>query len=125
MIESTATARKAGLFRASFADPEGTTTAAFRNLRTADVHRQIDGHLGFFYARADLAASEGRGSWRFFSPTEGIFAVMTDCEYFTVRHERVVADGLLEFHILLEGPVELSLPQEDDAKQAVSKRLRV
>ncbi|WP_349507155.1 helix-turn-helix transcriptional regulator [Agrobacterium pusense] len=125
MTESNATVRKRGLFRASFGGPEGTTTAAFRNLQTARVHRKIDTRLGLFYARADLDPDEGRGSWRFLSPGDGLFVVMTDCEYFTVRHERVVADGLLEFHILLEGPVELSLPQADDAKAPANISLMV
>ncbi|KSV74443.1 hypothetical protein N182_27770 [Sinorhizobium sp. GL2] len=125
MIQGNATGRNTGLFRASFAGPEGTASAAFRNLLTADVHRQVDERLGLFYARADLDPGEGRGSWRFLSPADGMFAVMTDCEYFTVRHERVVADGMLEFHILLEGPVELSLPQGADAKAPSNVSLMV
>ncbi|CAH1657873.1 MULTISPECIES: AraC family transcriptional regulator [unclassified Chelatococcus] len=108
-------AHKKGLFRAYFGGPEGTVSATFRNLAKSDVKLQVDERLGLFHACFDLPAKEGRGAWRFLSPSEGIFAVLTDCEYFTIRHERVAAEGLLEFHFLLEGPVELSLPQERDA----------
>lgn len=104
-----------GLFRACFAGRDGTVAAAFRKLASANVDRQADERLGLFHARFDLPRDEGIGSWQFLSPSEGLFAVLTDCEYFTMRHERVVAEGLVEFHLLLEAPVELSLPQEQDA----------
>ena len=125
MDDREAAARNRGLFRACFGAPDGTAAAAFRTLATADVNRQVDECLGLFYARFDLPADEGSGSWRFLSPAEGIFAVLTDCEYLTTRHERVVAEGLVEFHILLEGPVELSLPQERDAKAPANVSLMV
>ncbi|CAH1657587.1 helix-turn-helix transcriptional regulator [Chelatococcus asaccharovorans] len=104
-----------GLFRAYFGGEDGSVATTFRNLATADVVRRTDERLGLSYARFDLPPEEGCGAWHFLSPAEGIFAVLTDCEYHTIRHERVVAEGLIEFHFLLEGPVELSLPQELDA----------
>lgn len=87
----------------------------FRHLDPADAPRPSDARLHMFHARVDLPEAEGTGFWRFLSPADGIFVVVTDCNYATTRHERVVAEGLVEFHFLLEGPVELSLPQDPDA----------
>lgn len=104
-----------GLFRVRFGGPDGTVAAAFARLKTApDVRRLSDAGLGLFFARADLPPEEGSGSWSFLSPRDGIFVILTDCSYADMRHERVVAEGLLEFHFLLEGPVELSLAQQED-----------
>lgn len=104
-----------GLFRARFGGSGGTVAAAFGKLKAAaDVERLTDGGLGLFSARFDLPEEEGSGCWRFLSPHDGIFVILTDCSYATVRQERVVAEGLLELHFLLEGPVELSLQQDGD-----------
>lgn len=116
MDDRQGSARSRGLFRACFGGRDGTVAAAFENLTTAPgVRHETDPRLGLTYARYDLSNEEGIGSWHFLSPAEGIFVVLTNCEYFTARHERVVAEDLLEFHLLLEAPVELSLPREEDA----------
>lgn len=115
-MDREAVAGRGGLFRAYFGGREGTVAAAFQNIASsAEVSQQVDTHLSLRYSCFDLPSSEGKGSWRFLSPADGIFVVLTDCEYYAVRQEHVVAEGLLEFHLLLEGPVELSLPQERDA----------
>ena len=104
-----------GLFRGRFGGPDCTVTSAFAGLKTApDVQRRSVPRLGLFFARFDLPQEEGTGSWSFLSSRDDIFVILTDCSYATMRHERVVAEGLLEFHFPLEGPVELSLLHEGD-----------
>lgn len=107
--------RQKGLFRAFLSSGEGTVASVFRRLEAADVPKGVDQRLHLFHARVDLPAEDGSGFWRFLSLTEDVYAVLTDCSYATVRNEHVVAEGRVEFHFLLEGPVELSLPQGHDA----------
>jgi AraC-like DNA-binding protein len=107
-------ASASGLLRARFGGAEGTVAAVFRHLATASLPKQRDDLLGLFQASFELSGEEGSGVWRFLSIREGVFAVLTDCTYAHARREHVVAEGLVEFHFLLEGPVELSLPQDKD-----------
>jgi AraC-like DNA-binding protein len=108
------TAKGSGLFRAFLGGGEATVAAVFRHLAAANVAKDVDARLRLFHARVDLLKEDGTGFWRFLSLGEDIFAVLTDCTFATVRHEHVAAEGLVEFHFLLEGPVELSLPQTHD-----------
>jgi AraC-like DNA-binding protein len=113
-----------GLLRALFGGEEGTVAAVFRHLE-ATVAKPQDDPLGLFQATYDLPAEDGSGVWRFLAIRNGVFAVLTDCRYEAVRHEHVVAEGLVEFHFLLEGPVELSLPQEQEMAAPTSVSLLV
>lgn len=103
-----------GLFRAMFGGPEGTVAAVFRHFAGNASRFAVRGdpRWRIWHARVDLPAGEGRGYWRFLSLADDVFAVITDCDYAMPRRERVVAEGLVEFHFLLEAPVELSLPKE-------------
>jgi AraC-like DNA-binding protein len=103
-----------GLLRARFGGAEGTVAAVFRHLATAAGPKQQDDLLGLFQAGVELSPEEGSGVWRFLSIRQSVFAVLTDCRYAAARREHVVAEGLVEFHFVLEGPVELTLPQEAD-----------
>ena len=118
-------AKEKGLFRAFLGGEQGTVAAVFTHLAAADVPKDVDERLRLFHARFDLPREDGSGFWRFFSVTDDIFAVLTDCSYATVRHEHVVAEGRVEFHFLLEGPVELSLPHGHDATAPSSVSLIV
>ncbi len=118
-------AKEKGLFRAFLGGEQGTVAAVFTHLAAADVPKDVDERLRLFHARFDLPEEDGSGFWRFFSVTEDIFAVLTDCSYATVRHEHVLAEGRVEFHFLLEGPVELSLPHGHDATAPSSVSLIV
>lgn len=103
-----------GLFRAMFGGPEGTVAAVFRHFaqNAARFPAREDPRWRISHVRVDLPEGEGRGYWRFLSLGDDVFAVITDCDYAVPRRERVVAEGLVEFHFLLEAPVELSLPKE-------------
>lgn len=107
-----------GLFRARFGGAEETVSAVFRHLAGTDLPRQVDDRLRLSQTRADLPEDEGGGFWRFLSLAEGLYAILTDCRYANARTERVVAEGMVEFHFLLEGPVELSLPKGADTNAA-------
>ncbi len=109
-------AKEKGLFRAFLGAGERTVAAAFAKLAESDeISKTADPRLRLFHARVDLPSDDGSGFWRFLSLGDDIFAVLTDCSFEGVRHEHVVAEGLVEFHFLLEGPVALNLPQADDA----------
>lgn len=103
-----------GLFRAMFGGPEGTVAAVFRHFaqNASRFPASEDPRWRIAQVRVDLPEGEGRGYWRFLSLGDDVFAVITDCDYAVPRRERVVAEGLVEFHFLLEAPVELSLPKE-------------
>lgn len=102
-----------GLFRAMFGGAEGTVAAVFRHFahNASRFPCQEDSRWRIAHVRVDLPEGEGRGYWRFLSLADDVFAVITDCDYAAPRRERVVAEGLVEFHFLLEAPVELSLPK--------------
>lgn len=100
-----------GLFRAFL--NEKTVAAVFRKL-AATGHATTDARFSLFQTRVELPEEDGVGFWRFLSLGDDVYAVLTDCSFLSVRHERVAAEGLVEFHFLLEGPVELTLPQADD-----------
>jgi AraC-like DNA-binding protein len=106
-------ARTKGLFRAFLG--EKTVAAVFAKLAAAGNTGAIDRRFGLFRARIDLPQEDGAGSWRLLSLGDDVFVVLTDCTFAATRHERVAAEGLVEFHFLLEGPVELTLPQAHDA----------
>lgn len=113
--------KEKGLFRAFLGAGEKTVAAAFAKLAELDdVAKAVDTRLHLLHARVDLPAEDGSGFWRFLSLGEDIFVVLTDCSFAGVRHEHVVAEGLVEFHFLLEGPVALNLPQADDATAPAS-----
>lgn len=101
-----------GLFRAFLG--ETTVAGVFRKLAVAVNVRPIDNRFGLFQTRIDLPAQDGTGSWRFLALDDDVFVVLTDCTFAAARHERVASEGLVEFHFLLEGPVELTLPQAHD-----------
>jgi AraC-like DNA-binding protein len=100
-----------GLFRAFL--NEKTVAAVFRKL-AATGHATTDARFSLFQTSVELPEEDGVGFWRFLSLGDDVYAVLTDCSFMSVRHERVAAEGLVEFHFLLEGPVELTLPQSDD-----------
>lgn len=103
-----------GLFRAMFGGTEGTVAAVFRHFsgNASRFSPQEDPRWRISHVCVDLPEDEGRGYWRFLSLADDVFVVITDCDYAVPRRERVVAEGLVEFHFLLEAPVELSLPKE-------------
>lgn len=103
-----------GLLRGLFGGKEDTVAAVFRHLEAASPPGRRDDLLGLFETAFEIPEGEGSGVWRFLSIRAGLYAVLTDCAYTEARREHVVAEGLVEFHFLLEGPVELSLPQDRD-----------
>ncbi|MBS3650212.1 helix-turn-helix transcriptional regulator [Pseudaminobacter sp. 19-2017] len=103
-------AKQKGLFRAFLG--EATVASVFRRLDSAQFAKITDERLQLSHARVDLHGEDGTGFWRFLSLGGDVFVVLTDCTFATVRHEHVAAEGLVEFHFLLEGPVELNLPQK-------------
>lgn len=105
--------RASGLFRAFL--EEENVAAVFQKLAATGNAGTVDRRFGLFQARIDLSEEDGTGFWRFLSLADDVFVVMTDCTFASVRHEHVAAEGLVEFHFLLEGPVELNLPQAHDA----------
>ncbi len=104
--------REKGLFRAFLG--ETTVAGVFQKLSKADTTSRGDPRFALFHARVDLPPEDGAGFWRFLSLGDDVYAVLTDCTFASVRHERVAAEGLVEFHFLLEGPIELTLPQAHD-----------
>lgn len=103
--------RAKGLFRAFLG--EKTVVAVFGKLAGAE-NAGSDERFGLFQARVDLPPGEGTGFWRFLALDDDVFVVLTDCTFAAARHERVAAEGLVELHFPLEGPVELTLPQAHD-----------
>jgi AraC-like DNA-binding protein len=109
-----------GLFRAFLG--EATVAAVFRKLGAVE-NAAAGKRFGLFQARVDLPAEDGAGFWRFLALDDDVFVVITDCTFAAARHERVAAEGLVEFHFLIEGPVELTLPQARDPTAPTSVSL--
>jgi AraC-like DNA-binding protein len=109
-----------GLFRAFLG--ETTVAGVFRKLATENT-AAAGNRFDLLQARVDLPAEDGAGFWRFLALGDDVFVVLTDCTFAEPRHERVAAEGLVEFHFLLEGPVELTLPQADDSTAPSSASL--
>ncbi|MFM2281560.1 MAG: hypothetical protein RLZZ444_3791 [Pseudomonadota bacterium] len=76
--------------------------------------RQVNTRWNISYTRVDLPPEEGSGCWKLFAISDEIYLIVTDCNYYTPRLENVPAEGLVEFHYVLEGPVELELPRPGD-----------
>lgn len=72
--------------------------------------RRVNTRWNTTYTRVDLPAEEGSGCWKLFSVSDDIFMVVTDCDYTSPRVEHVPAEGLVEFHYVLEGPLALDIP---------------
>lgn len=60
------------------------------------------------------APDEGTGCWKLISISDEIYMIVTDCDYVSTRFEKVPSEGLVEFHFLLEGPVELAMPRPEE-----------
>jgi AraC-like DNA-binding protein len=101
-----------GLFRAFLG--EATVAAVFRKLAAMGNAGTVDNRFGLFQVRVDLPAEDGTGFWRFLALDDDVFFVLTNCAFAAARREHVAAEGLVEFHFLLEGPVELTLPRAHD-----------
>ncbi|MCA1336893.1 helix-turn-helix transcriptional regulator [Pseudooceanicola marinus] len=101
-----------GLWRQEFGGTEQTLRNVFATLRAArDRYPHFeDPQRGFFSTRVELAPRDGSGWWHFLSLDDRIFCVITEVDYAEARVEAVQDEGFVEFHFLLEGPVNLSLP---------------
>jgi AraC-like DNA-binding protein len=111
-----------GLFRAALGGNRKTIAAAFERLaRNEDAFPHLDNRR--WNARqtcVELPPDEGTGCWRLISVSNEVFAVITNCNYISPRHERVPSEGLVEFHFVLEGPVVLDLPRDRTAETTVT-----
>jgi len=111
-----------GLFRAVLGSPKNTLQAVFDRLSqdSDEYPKMVDTRWNVMHVRVDLPPDEGTGFWRVVSISNEIFAVITECQYTEPRFERVPAEGLVEFHFVLKGPVELALPQDNRAEAALT-----
>ncbi len=106
-------AQTKGLFRTVLAGPGGTIREVVQTLAVAPgPHpRQVNARWNTACTRIDLPADEGSGCWQILSISDELFLIVTKCHYTTTRFETVPAEGLVEFHYVLEGPVALDLPR--------------
>ncbi len=104
-----------GLFRTALVGPGGTIRAAFEAIaeRPGPHRRQVNPRWNVAYTRVDLPPEEGTGCWKLFSISDEVYMIVTDCDYVSTRFERVPSEGFVEFHFVLEGPVELAVPSLD------------
>lgn len=105
-----------GLLRAVLGGRGSTIRQVFENL-AVDPHgrpRMVNTRWNASCTRVDLPPDEGSGCWKLLAVSDEIFMVVTDCNYSTPRLETVPSEGLVEFHYVLEGPVELDLPRPGD-----------
>lgn len=105
-----------GLFRTVLAGRGGTIRNVFEKLAVApDGHpRLVNTRWNTAWTRVDLPPDEGSGCWQLLSISDEIYMIVTDCNYSATRFETVPSEGLVEFHYVLEGPVELDLPRPRD-----------
>lgn len=105
-----------GLLRAVLGGSGSTIRDVFERLAVdpGGRPRQVNTRWGVAYTRVDLPTDEGAGWWKLLALRGEIFMVVTDCNYYAPRLEKVPSEGLVEFHFVLEGPVELELPQPGD-----------
>lgn len=102
-----------GLFRTALVGPGGTIRAAFEHLaqNPGSYRRRVDIRWNIAYTCVDLPPDEGTGCWKLISISDEIYMIVTDCDYTSPRFETVPSEGLVEFHFVLEGPVELAVPR--------------
>lgn len=105
-----------GLFRTALVGPGGTLRAVFEAVaQNPGKHtRRVNIGWNIAYTRIDLPPDEGTGCWKMISLRDDIYMIVTDCDYVSTRFERVPSEGLVEFHFVLEGPVELAVPLPDE-----------
>ncbi len=103
-----------GLFRREFVTngPARTLRNLFADLRRVsrgeviaeDPGRHLQG------ARLQIDHSEGHGAWELYRLDQDLYVVGTDGVYDTSRVETVPGEGLIEFHLRLQGVLEMALP---------------
>ena len=111
-----------GLFRTALVGDGGTTRAAFETIaeKPGEYLRRVNTRWNISYTRVDLAPDEGSGCWKLLSISDEIYMIITDCDYLSTRNETVPSEGLIEFHYVLEGPVELAVPRPDEPSLTAS-----
>ncbi|MDK3018765.1 helix-turn-helix domain-containing protein [Pseudodonghicola flavimaris] len=109
-----------GLWRQELGGEARTLRNTFRALAAApEIHAPLsDASQGLFSVRVDIDPADGQGFWRFLSLGDQIYCVITECNYAQPRLEEVRDEGFVEFHFLLEGPVNLGLPDPQDRDDA-------
>ncbi|WP_449045133.1 helix-turn-helix domain-containing protein [Paracoccus versutus] len=105
-----------GLFRAALVGPGSTIRTAFEIIAQSPGNhlRRIDSRWNIAFTRVDPPPDEGTGCWKLISIGDEIYMIVTDCDYVSTRFEMVPSEGLVEFHFLLEGPVELAMPRPEE-----------
>lgn len=99
-----------GICRNVLGGEHGTLRQVFENLERPDsgFARREDPFWRVRHWWVPLPAHEGHGGWDLLSIGEGLYAIITRCEYFTQRSGPVPAEGLIGLHFILDGPVELT-----------------
>ena len=111
-----------GLFRTALVGPGGTIRKAFEAMaqNPGDRPRRVNTRWNIAYTRVDLPPDEGTGCWKLVSISNEIYMIVTDCDYVSTRFETVPSEGLVEFHFVLEGPVELAVPRPEEPSLTAS-----
>jgi AraC-like DNA-binding protein len=99
-----------GICRNVLGGDEGTLLEVFENLRRTDsgFERHDDPFWNATHWTVPLPEDEGGGGWRLMDIGGALYAIVTECEYFTPRAGLVPAEGLIGLHFILDGPVELT-----------------
>ena len=103
-----------GLFRRETLNngPAGTVANLFADLRRVSrgeiiaehPERQLQG------TRLPLDRTQGHGSWELYRLKQDLYVVAADAVYDTARVETVPGEGLVEFHLRLNGALEMNMP---------------
>lgn len=127
MTEKQTDAPSHGLWRREIGRTERTLRNTFAQLAALPGSYSLiaDPKHGLFAAQADINPAQGDGYWRFFSISDQIFCVITECSYNQPRVETVRDEGFVEFHFLLEGPVNLSYPKTGDRPTKKGTAVRI
>lgn len=118
-----------GLFRraALVSGPAGTVTNLFTNLTSVsrgeiiaeNPERNLQG------TRLSIEHTDGQGIWEFYRLDRDLYLVAANGIYESTRIETVPGEGLVEFHLRLNGSLQMHMPHCNDAVQVRSPGLLV
>jgi AraC-like DNA-binding protein len=105
-----------GLFRRESlaSGPAGTIANLFTNLRQVCRGEIIAEHPERHLQGTRLAIerSAGQGSWEFYRLDQDLYLVAANGIYESTRIETVPGEGLVEFHLRLNGSLQMQLPHD-------------
>jgi len=115
MTDKPTTMASKGLFRTILVGDGALLTDTFSSISHSEMaHSQLSvSGKQLASAYVDVPAGDGTGSWELINIGDGIFSVITRCEFNDVRTETVVSEDFLEIHIWFTGPLHLDISDNE------------